>query len=80
MKLHNTTQVNEFLAAVNASKGSVWLESNEGDHLNLKSKVSQCVAMEKLLGEHGDSLELFCSNPADEQLFFGFFAKNPNVL
>ena len=80
MKLQNINQVNEFLAAVQQAKGGVWLESPHGDVYNLKSKLSQYIAIGALLSEHGEDLELFCSNPGDEGLFFQFFANNPTLF
>lgn len=80
MKLHNIEDVEGFLRAVDQCKGDVWLESQYGDKYNLKSKLSQYVAMGQLLSTSGDSLELFCSNAADENNFFKFFHTHPGVL
>lgn len=79
MKLTNINQVNEFLSIVNKCKGSVILKSLEGDQFNLKSALTQYVAMGQLLGEHGDELELFCSDRADEAMFMEFLIKNPEI-
>lgn len=79
MKLTNINQVEDFLAAVNKCKGSVWLESKYGDKYNLKSKFSQYVAMGALLSTYGDQLELFCSDSNDESHFFKFFNEHPEV-
>lgn len=80
MKLTKIEHVEDFLAAVKASKGEVKLISPYGDVYNLKSVLSSFVAIGQLLGEHGDELELFCSNSADEGNFYDFFSKNPEVL
>lgn len=80
MKLHNTEDVNGFLSAVNQCKGDVWLESPHGDRYNLKSKLSQFIAMGALLSNHGDLLELFCANPSDECHFYKFFHEHPETL
>lgn len=80
MKIRKVKEVNEFLEAVNKCKGEVWLESLEGDRLNLKSTLSQYVAIGALLSERGDSLELFCGKRSDEVNFFKFFNENPKVL
>lgn len=80
MKLTKTTEVNAFLEAVNACKGDVWLESPNGDRYNLKSLFSQFIALDAMLAENGDDLELFCSIPAEEGYFFKFFRKHPEVL
>ena len=57
---------NEFLAIVDSCKGEVTLRSVDGDIFNLKSKLSQYIAIAALLGQHGDELELFCSDREDE--------------
>ena len=79
MKLSNIEQVHDFLAIVDSCEGDVMLCSQEGDKFNLKSKLTQYVAMGALLGEHGDDLELFCSDRADEAKFLQFLKENPEV-
>ena len=80
MKLSKTTEVNAFRAAVDACRGDVWLESPRGDKYNLKSVFSQCIALDALLSQHGDELELYCSLREDEANFFKFFHEHPEVL
>ena len=64
MKLSNINEVNDFIAAVDRCEGDVWLEDAKGNLLQDKS------------GE----LELFCSQPADEAVFIGLFAQNPQIV
>ena len=66
MKLSNVKDVQTFLAAVNACESDVYLKSLEGDVLNLKSSLSQYIAIGRLLEESGDSLELFAQTREDE--------------
>lgn len=80
MRLSNISEVNDFLRTVDRCSGDVWLESIDGDKINLKSKLSQYVAINALISCEGESLELFCSNPEDEPKFFKFFYENPKVL
>lgn len=80
MRLHNTQEVQDFKAAIEKCVGEVWLESQWGDRYNLKSILSQYVALGALLTEHGDELELFCQVEADERHFYKFFKQYPNVL
>ena len=68
MKLSNITDVQKFTAAVNACQGDVYLKSIEGDVFNLKSSLSQYVAIGRLIEESGDSLELFADSREDEAL------------
>lgn len=79
MKIRNLSQLNDFVAAVNDCQGVVWLESPEGDRYNLKSTFNQYVALDKLLEERGDYLELTCSNKDDEELFVKFFDRHPEA-
>lgn len=80
MKLANITEVDNFLKTVDECSGSVWLESIEGDKINLKSKLSQYIAISALISCEADKLEPFCSLPEDERKFFKFFNDNPEVL
>lgn len=80
MKLTKISQVEDFLAVVNTCKGDVTLTSPYGDKYNMKSLLTQYVAIGALLGERGDELELFCSLKEDEAKFLKFFNENPEVM
>lgn len=80
MRLINETELSDFMQAVFASKGNVYLKSTEGDCYNLKSNLSKYVALGKLLSEQAEELELFCDNRFDESLFYKFFEKHPDTL
>lgn len=79
MKFTKISQVEDFLAAVNAAKDNVWLTSIYGDKYNLKSLLTQYVAIGALLKDKGDELELFCDKKEDEALFLKFFFEHPEV-
>ena len=68
-----------FLSIVDSCKGDVTLRSLDGDIFNLKSKLSQYIAIAALLGQHGDELELFCSDREDEGKFMQFLMENPSI-
>ena len=70
MKLSNISEVNDFLETVNNCKGDVWLIGLDGSKINLKSYLSQYVAVAELVTEKGNELELFCSELTDEHIFF----------
>lgn len=72
MKLKNSIQVEAFIEAVNKCQGNVYLRSLQGDIFNLKSSLSQYIAMGALLGEHGDELELFAEKKEDERILLAF--------
>lgn len=82
MKITNIYQVDDFLAVVNKCKQAVYLKSglNADFCLNLKSKLSQYVAIANMVGDQSDSLELFCSSIEDEAMFMDFFSRNPEIL
>ena len=66
MKLNNIKDVQKFIAAVNACESDVYLKSVEGDVFNLKSSLSQYIAIGRLIEESGDNLELFAQTREDE--------------
>ena len=72
MKLINIQEVEEFRKAVHQCEGNVYLKSPEGDVFNLKSAMSEYIALGRLLGEAGDSLELFASRREDEARLIAF--------
>lgn len=78
MRLKTINEVNDFLAVVDSCNGDVWLESQYGDRFNLKSKLSQYVAIGALLSDSQEVLELFCSKD-DEGKFLQYFNEHPGV-
>ena len=66
MKLTNVKDVQKFIDVVNSCEHDVYLKSVEGDVFNLKSSLSQYIAVGRLLEENGDSLELFAQTREDE--------------
>ena len=80
MKFRNIDNVHEFLAVVNSCEGDVYLISPYGDKYNLKSQLSQYVAIGALLGAHGDELELFADLKDDEKKLLNFLNDHPEVL
>lgn len=61
-------------------KGDVHLRSQYGDDFNLKSRLTQYIAISAMAAENGDALELFCDRKDDEQHFLRFFTDNPEIL
>ncbi len=45
MKIQNISDVNSFFKVIDSCKGRVELVSEEGDRINLKSKLSQYLSM-----------------------------------
>lgn len=75
LSLHDV-DVAEFLAVLDTCEGNVFLVTNEGDRLNLKSKLCQIVGLTKLI-EGGKIAEasIICENKNDESklIRFNFF-------
>ena len=75
MKLQNIHEVEDFRNVIHQCKDDVFLKSQEGDVFNLKSAMSEYIALGQLLSEQGDSLELFASNREDEALLLNFLTR-----
>ena len=61
-------------------KGEVTLTSVYGDKYNLKSALTQYVAVAALVGDHGEELELWCTDKDDEKKFLKMFNEHPEML
>ena len=72
LSLHNV-DVAQFLAVLDTCEGNVFLVTNEGDRLNLKSKLCLIVGLTKLI-EGGKIAEasIICENKDDESKLFRF--------
>lgn len=75
MKLKNIKEVEQFRKVVHECEGDVYLKSQEGDVFNLKSALSEYIALGQLLGEQGDNLELFADRREDEARLINFLAE-----
>lgn len=72
LKLHNL-DFDEFVRALDSCKGDVFLETDEGDVLNLKSKLCQIMGIANILKNATVSeATIRCTNPEDETLLFRF--------
>lgn len=80
MEIKNIKDVETFLKIVDSCNGEVTLTSVYGDKFNMKSKLTQYVAVSALLGEHGDELELWCSDKCDEEKFLKMFSDHPEMV
>lgn len=63
----------DFMQTLDQCKGDVFLETNEGDVLNLKSKLCQMMGIANIMkGAIIQEATLRCANPEDESLLFRF--------
>lgn len=73
MKLENIKDVHKFFEVVDSCKGKVMLVTDEGDQLNLKSKLSQYVSLANIFsGGTIPEMELIASEPEDVQKLVDF--------
>lgn len=74
MLLKNAKDVKALIAAVKKCRGDVVLRSVDGsEEFNLKSTLSQYIAIGRLCEEHGEEYEVFCMNKDDEPYMIQFF-------
>ena len=64
---------NKFIEALDHCKGDVFLETPEGDCLNLRSKLCQIMGIANILnGAKVSEATIRCVKPEDETLLFRF--------
>ena len=72
LQLHDI-DFKEFIEAVDACTGDVFLETEEGDVLNLKSKLCQMMGLSNILkGASVAEATVRCANMEDETKLFRF--------
>ena len=72
IELHNI-DFDDFIKAIDSCKGDVYLETEEGDVLNLKSKLCQMIGLSTILANtEVEEATIRCSNPDDETMLFRF--------
>lgn len=67
MFLKDFAEVQDFHRVVKECKSDVYLIKNDGtEEFNLKSALSEFIALGRLAEKYGDQYEIFCQNSADE--------------
>ena len=72
---HETQEHQRSRRIPHACAGDVYLKSQDGDVFNLKSALSEYIALGQLLSEQGDNLELFADRREDEARLINFLAE-----
>ena len=73
MKVFNITDIDAFFKVIDTCQGRVELVTGEGDRLNLKSKLSQYVALAKVFSDGViEELELVAHEPKDVERLVSF--------
>ena len=68
MKVKNVKDVEKFFKVIDDCKGKVELVTDEGDRLNLKSKLTQYVALSSVFADPTiGEMELIAHEPEDVQ-------------
>lgn len=75
MKLYNIKDIGKFFKTIDSCEGRVELVTGEGDRLNLKSKLSQYVALAEAFGSgRVPEMELVCYEGKDVDKLMDFMA------
>ena len=76
MKIRNIREPKKFFEVIGKCKGRVELVTSEGDRLNLKSKLSQYVALTQMFKDAIiDDVEIIVSEPGDMDLLLEFLIR-----
>ena len=73
MKVENMKDIDKFFSVINSCKGRVELVTGEGDRLNLKSKLTQYVALANIFS-NGEipQMEIIASEKEDVDKLLNF--------
>lgn len=72
LTMHNI-DLPDFIKTLDSCKGDVFMETPDGDVLNLKSKLCQIIGLANILkGAQISEAKIRCTNPEDEPLLFRF--------
>ncbi|MBP3706852.1 MAG: hypothetical protein J6J13_06385 [Clostridia bacterium] len=70
IQLHNI-DLDKFIKTIDACKGDVYLETADGDVLNLKSKLCQIIGLTTILANaEVTEATIRCTNQEDETMLF----------
>ena len=76
MKLQNVKDVNKLFEVVDSCKGKVELVTGEGDRLNLKSKLSQYIALTQMFKDAQiGEIEIMVSEPEDMSMIIDYLVR-----
>lgn len=76
MKIKNINDAGRFLDVVCNCKGDVELVTNQGDRLNLKSKLCACISLSNYLTEAKiDDIEIILHDPEDFEMLTEFLVR-----
>ena len=77
MKVKNITNPTKFFEALDKCKGKIELTTNEGDRLNLKSKLCQYIALTNMFTDAKiKEVEIIISEPEDLNLILEYLIRS----
>ncbi len=80
LELHNIDFKN-FMEAIDCCKGNVYLVTEDGDRLNLKSKLCQMIGITQIIqGGKISQAKVVCENPEDDSFLFRFNLYGAKVI
>jgi len=79
MKLKSINDIKAFQQIIDECESDVWLESVFGDKYNLKSTLSQYVAIGELISQRGEDLELFARSQNDTVKLLNFLSTHKDL-
>jgi selenophosphate synthetase-related protein len=75
MRVRNEKEVAALKDAVSRCTKSVWLESCQGERIDMKNELSQYLGIAKLLQDENEELELFASAREDQGILMDFISQ-----
>ena len=81
MKVKNIREPKKFFEVLNKCKGTIELVTSEGDRLNLKSKLSQYIALTQMFKDAQiDEIEIIVSEPEDMSMIIDYLVRGSTEL
>jgi len=76
MKVKNITNPTAFFETIEKCKGKILLTTEDGDQLNLKSKLCQYIALTSMMADARiGEIEILVSEPEDLSLILNFLVR-----
>ena len=76
MKMQGVIDLEKFLKLLDGCEGQVLMVTENGDRFNMTSKISQYVAVTKILSQDEiPEVEIIANNPEDEKKLIAFLTK-----
>ena len=76
MKVKNIKEPKKFFEVLNSCKGTIEFITSEGDRLNLKSKLSQYIALTQMFKDAQiGEIEIIVSEPEDMSKIIDFLVR-----